>query len=724
MSTPTLPVRPWVPWAALAVAAGLIALAPPAPPARAAGLLIADNGFGGVLQIKQHDVRVVLNNGIALTEVEQVFLNTENRPVEALYTFPVPRKATVSNFSMGIGGKEMVGEVVEKQRARQVYDSYKQTRRDPGLLEQVDYKTFEMRIFPIAAGAEQRVRLTYAQELDFDHDTATYVYPLASVASVKGSQKTTGRFSFSLEAKSEVPIVALKSPSHPDGFAVAPRGTYWHAGLETRAGDLGRDVVVVYQVQKPRTGIDVVASRPPGEDGYFLLTLTAGKELEGSAGGSDYVFVLDVSGSMAQDGKLMLSRDSVERFLQVLGQDDRFEVLTFSITVQPLFGEVRPATAETRRQAGEFLWSRRAVGGTLLQPAIEAAYRYRDNDRPLNVVILSDGLTEPREHAELLRAVSRRPGGVTVFCVGVGNEVNRPLLNQLARDSGGMAAFLSQDDDFERQAQAFRRKLTRPAATSVRLTFSGGDVYEVEPGQLPNLYYGQPIRVYGRYRQPGPVQVTWTTQVQGSPVKETVALALPAAETGNPQIERMWALHRVERLMEQDRAAGTKSHVAEIVRLCEGYSIVSEYASFLVLENDAEYQRWQIQRRNATRAARDTAAQQALRRQLDELRQQTAAVLPPAAATTGATTTAVAPAAGTPQAAAAPVSPSGPASPSGDLPPARPWIDRANAPPESSLPGSRGGGAVDPLTVFLSLGLAALAALAQKKRPGTAAPTS
>ena len=164
------------PLAHAAVAVATICLL--SAPVLAAGLLIADGGFGGALEIKEQDVKVTINNGVAVTEVEQVFLNKENRVVEALYTFPVPRGASVANFSMWINGKEMIGEVVEKERARQIYDSYKQQRRDPGLLEQVDYKRFEMRIFPIAAGAEQRVKIAYYQELDFDHDQATYVYPL------------------------------------------------------------------------------------------------------------------------------------------------------------------------------------------------------------------------------------------------------------------------------------------------------------------------------------------------------------------------------------------------------------------------------------------------------------------------------------------------------------------------------------------------------------------
>ncbi|HZJ31925.1 MAG TPA: VIT domain-containing protein, partial [Vicinamibacterales bacterium] len=145
------------------VIAGLLASLIGAQSARAAGLLVSDGGFGGVLRIDEHSVRVTVNNAIATTEVTQVFRNTENRQIEALYTFPVPRGATVSNFSMWINGKEMVGEVVEKNRAREIYNSYKQQKRDPGLLEQTDFKTFELRIFPIAPNAQTKIQLTYYQ---------------------------------------------------------------------------------------------------------------------------------------------------------------------------------------------------------------------------------------------------------------------------------------------------------------------------------------------------------------------------------------------------------------------------------------------------------------------------------------------------------------------------------------------------------------------------------
>ncbi|MDY0168689.1 MAG: VIT and VWA domain-containing protein [Thermoguttaceae bacterium] len=594
-----------------------------AAPGHAAGLLIADGGFGGTLEIVEHDVRVTINNGIAVTEVTQVFRNTEDRQVEALYVFPVPKNASVANFSMWIGGKEIIGEVLEKQRAREIYDSYKQVRRDPGLLEQKDYRTFEMRIFPIEARAEQRVQIAYYQELDFDHDWATYVYPLATEVR-PGADTATKQFGLSLRLKSEVPIVALESPSHGDQFVVVPHGpSFYEASLESHEANLDRDVVVAFHVARPRTGLDLITSKQPGEDGYFQLTMTAGDELAQAEGGMDYVFVLDISGSMRREDRLEISRDSIAEFIRQLGPDDRFDVMTFNLWPKILFDELRPADAAAQQEATEFLASQQARGGTLMRPAMLAAYKHASGQRPLNVVVLSDGLTDQQERQEIPGLIRSRPEGTRVFCIGVGNDIDRGLLSQMAEGGGGLAAFLSGDDDMQRQAKAFRRKLLRPAADNLRIDLEGAEVYDVEPKQLGSLYHGAPVRIYGRYRQAGPVTVRVQASVAGAPLDRTVEFKLPEANEANPEIERMWAQKKVDRLLAEADAAGSRSPVVdEIVRLGELYSIVTEYTSFIVLENDAEYQRWAIQRRNLLRISRDRKQQTRLNEQLTKMREE------------------------------------------------------------------------------------------------------
>ena len=691
--------------------AGLI-VAAGASQARAAGMLIADGGLGGVLKIEEHNVRVTINNGVALTEVTQVFRNTEGRQVEALYVFPVPKGASVANFSMWIGGKEMLGEVVEKKRAREIYESYKKVRRDPGLLEQVDYKNFELRIFPIGPEAEQRVQITYYQELDYDADWATYVYPLATAPRGAIDSRTEGTFSLAMRVKSEVPIVSLESPSHGDQFAVVGHtDSYYEASLETKEGDLNRDVVLAYHVARPVTGIDVIASKPEGDDGYFMLTLTAGEELAAENPGMDYVFILDVSGSMAYDGKLALSRESIGSFIEELGKEDRFEVVTFNVAPNALFGELRPMEEANQDAATEFLRSQQGRGGTVLRSAMSLAYKYGEPDRPLNVVILSDGMTEQGERAQLLSLIGARPANAKVFCIGVGNEVNRALLSQMAEDAGGLAAFISRGDNFGRQAKAFRRKLTRPAASSVKIDFAGLDVYDLEPQRLPNLYHGMPVRLYGRYRGDGDVDVRVRAEINGSPIDQSVQVAFPADEPGNPELERMWAWHRVDGLQKAADRSGSRSAVVdEIVRLGETYSIVTEYTSFIVLENDAEYARWKIDRKNLLRTTRDRKQQQLVQAGLDAIRDKAVADLGPVAAQRKLASNQRTPSPG-------PVADRTP----GRSTPVQPASNSQSrnldfSPGRRNSGGGGGGGAFDPITGAITLALAGVGAAAARRR--------
>ncbi len=677
--------------------------------ADAAGLLVADGGFGGELDIEQQDVRVTINNSIAVTQIDQTFVNKENRQVEALYTFPVPREASVSNFSMWIGGKEMVGEVVEKERAREIYDSYKRQRRDPGLLEQVDFKQFEMRIFPIPPGAKQRVRIEYYQQLNIDHDWATYVYPLATNVSGKPiDTQVKGRFSLTIDVKSEVPIKEFRSESHPDDFVVVThQPDYAQAAMELVEGELSRDIVMAMQTKRPRTGLDVVTSRPAGEDGYFMITLTPGDDFSSTTEPMDYVFLLDISGSMARDDKLEISRKSVTAFIDSLGPEDRFDCLAFNLAPTPLFRSMQPADASHLADAKSFFASQRARGGTVLQPALTAAYAYRDDDRPLNVILLSDGMTDVGEQSDLLRLIQARPEGVRVFCIGVGNEVNRPLLTQLADQAGGLAAFVSTEDSFQRQAHLMRQKLIRPAIEDVSVQFDGAVIKDVEPGQLGDLFYGTPLRLFGRYESGGSVKATLSGKVQGGPWKQTVEMKLADVDQGNSEIERMWAQKRISRLLSFERN-GQGSSRDEIVRLSEGYSIVSPYASMLVLENDGEYQRWKIEQRNANRVKRDRKSREAVQEKLAQLRRGNAEGFEVDRAKKLVSTNAAN------QPVVADRSQTTP-SPATQSPPEQPGrgVDLDFA---TSGGGGGGGGAIEPLTALISLGTIGAAAMARRRR--------
>jgi hypothetical protein len=129
--------------------------------------------------------------------------------------------------------------------------------------------------------------------------------------------------------------------------------------------------------------------------------------------------------------------------------------------------------------------------------------------------------------------------------------------------------------------------------------------------------------VYGRYQGDGSATVTLTGQVQGRDINKSVDLPFPEIDATNPEIERMWAQKRIGRLLKNaDRRNDRQSVLDEVVRLGETYSIVTEYTSFLVLENDGEYQRWKIERRNQQRLLRDRSAQTRRAQALEALREK------------------------------------------------------------------------------------------------------
>ena len=173
----------------------------------------------------------------------------------------------------------------------------------------------------------------------------------------------------------------------------------------------------------------------------------------------------------------------------------------------------------------------------------------------------------------------------------------------------------------------------RPFATNLQLEFSGVVLTELEPPVMPNLYFGAPVRVYGRYRGEGPGDITIRGSMQGVEFKETARLEFPKSDDANPEINRLWAWHRIHSLLkEADRKGDRSAAIPQIVRLGEEFSIATEYTSFIVLENDAEYQRWKIARKNLASIGSDRHLQAKRREQLDAIRNKALSEIGPEAA--------------------------------------------------------------------------------------------
>ena len=144
----------------------------------------------------------------------------------------------------------------------------------------------------------------------------------------------------------------------------------------------------------------------------------------------------------------------------------------------------------------------------------------------------------------------------------------------------------------------------------VRLSFSGEKVKDLTPTAPGNLYAGQQLVTFGRYSGHGPVELKLTAKISGQPHEWRCSAILPETDTANPELERLWALATIEECMEKIREEGlTDARRDEIVRLGTEYSLVTDYTSMVVLD-DETLENEGIQRRNEQRVKTERVAQQ------------------------------------------------------------------------------------------------------------------
>ena len=158
--------------------------------------------------VEEHHVDVTIRDGVAETVVRQVFRNPNRQPLEGSYLFALPENAAITNFAMSMGGKMVQGEVLEKDKAAQIYQSIVQRQNDPGLLEYVGRKAFRARIFPIPPRGTTTVEMKFAESLEGRDRLIEYRYPFKTHSL---SRRVLRRGSLNLSISSKEPIRAVYS---------------------------------------------------------------------------------------------------------------------------------------------------------------------------------------------------------------------------------------------------------------------------------------------------------------------------------------------------------------------------------------------------------------------------------------------------------------------------------------------------------------------------------
>lgn len=539
------------------------------------------------LQCKTLNVTVNIECMMAHTKIEQVFINNSSSRLEGYFYFPVPKGSVISNFSMDVNGVMTEAEMLDADKAREIYEEIVRSMRDPALLEFADQDLFRVRIFPIEPKSTKEIRISYREKVESDNGTYMYRFPMNTKKYASAPLKNA-EININIACADD-----LKNVFSPTHDVLVERPKTKEAKIHYVQSDFfpDTDFKVYYQTGSSILGLSCLSYKTIDDDGFFYLDMHPGLMKEGNILPKDITFVLDVSGSMNGE-KMTQARNALSYCVRNLNPNDRFEIIKFSTEAKSLFGKRMPVTDNNKNTALEFIQSLRAIGGTNMDEALNMALREKtESNRPSMILFITDGKPTIGETEE--RALIKKISNVNqnnkhrIFTLGIGHDLNARLLDLITEEGRGYRTYVGEGEDIESEVSSFFIKVNAPIASDISVRFeNASQVSDVFPKQIPDLFSGESITLFGRFMKPGKNNIIIEGTINGS--RKTFTLPIELKENKeNEFIAPLWASRHVGFLLEQVRLHGeTKELKDEIVVLAKQYGIITPYTSYLIIEDE------------------------------------------------------------------------------------------------------------------------------------------
>lgn len=559
------------------------------------GIIVPRDNRSGLqpLKVSSQVVDVSVRSNVAITEVEQVFLNSNSMVMEGTYIFPVPKGASVTEFYLWIDGKKVKGELLEKENAAKIYRDIVNRMKDPALLELSDFNIFKASIFPIPPGGERKIALKFSQALEMNSNLLAYDYPLRTRSSTL--REPIGKFIFTMKIESAIPVLNAYSPTH-NMEVQRKNDRNITLGFEKDKYLPETDLQVYLSLSKEDVGLSFASFKElSADDGYFMMMLSPKVDMaEKRTAAKDVIFVLDTSGSMMDNGKITQAVNALKFGVMSLNEKDRFGLITYATTVNPFRDELLPASEENKLAVVKHLGNVSATGATNIHDALKTGFAmFSDSSRPRYLIFLTDGLPtaverDPKIIAQRAREWSK--DGIRLFSWGVGFDVNAVLLDTLARDHKGASEYVKPQEEMELKMSHFFEKIAFPVMTDLSLKFEGITVQDYYPLQLPDLFKGSNLVLFGRFQGDEKGKVILKGRIGDKKVEFSQKIAKNRIEDGQ-FVANLWATRKVGFLLEEIRINGENKEIKdEVIRIAKKYGIVTPYTSYLVTEPAADEQ--------------------------------------------------------------------------------------------------------------------------------------
>jgi Ca-activated chloride channel family protein len=589
----------------------LVAIAARAEEPPPQGLVTVDaTGAKRFLPLKSTSVRIHVTGGVAESEVVQTFTNDTNSAIEAVYLFPLPANATVTDMELKFADRVIRSVVKEKEEARTTYEKAKSEGKKAALVEQERPNMFTTSVTNFLPGETVQVSFRCIHPLEFEAGAYALNFPMTV-----GPRYIPGNVPAAEAERITAPILPPKvDPEHRLDLVVDIRGI--------PVGRIDSSTHAI-QIAKVSPGISEVrlasGSTIPNCDFGLRITLAPGDApvvttLESENNGSHYamvnifppltsklleaakpmprdvLFLIDTSGSMSGDS-IGQARAGLLKCLGMLRPEDNFAIVRFSDTFSAFAPEARPADKSTLEAARSFVGNLVADGGTEMQPALENVLSFPARDGAMRLVVfLTDGDVGNEE--SLLRLINTKLGSTRLFTFAIGSAPNEFLIREMAKLGRGEARTIQSHEDIDRVMQDFFRTLDTPVLTDAELVWKdarGFELGNVEyyPARLPDLFRDRPVRVFAKL--PAGFRGAVTVRASGLGHRFEENVPLDAKNNANSSaLEKLFGRARIDELMVQwitNTDTATRDRLRkDVIATALEHQLITQFTSRVAVE--------------------------------------------------------------------------------------------------------------------------------------------
>lgn len=564
------------------------------------------------------DVTIDIQGMVSSTIMDQIYINNSDKPIEAMYVFPLNHHAAIHDMYFIIDNRIVKSKIEEKKEAKKQYNQAKQEGKRASLLKQERPNMFTQSIANIMPNDTIMVRIKYVEELKYENQEFELRLPLAitpryTMGGVESKfdikDGTIKKTSTSVEKAKDIQppftppsIEASKGVSiniNLDGGIPVENVSSSHQIIEKKISPNKRqiklkngritpdqDFTLKYRIgSKDEAQVTTFISEQDGEDYYMIMAIPPDPKKNKEYIPKEMTFVLDVSGSM-NGNNIKYAKLSLLESLDKLSPKDYFNIIAFDDkTYQYQYNPI-PATEENVLDGMDFINNIKGGGGTNALPALAWALDEHHNPDFMKMIIfISDGGLGYEN--EVFKLINNSQSDARIFSINIGYAPNNFLLEKVAEMTRGTYIYIKNNRDIVDKIAKLTNKINSPIISDIQIKLDNtADAY---PNPISDLYHKEPIVIFGKSDNLKN-KITLTGKTSKGNYKKTFKIKKRKIKE-HASIPTLWARKKIESLMNHYRLKSNKVNKTkddlknEIIEISKKYNVLSKFTSFIAVED-------------------------------------------------------------------------------------------------------------------------------------------